>query len=400
MRTRIFHNPHVSRTLAGAPANRAPLEFHRRLPGYAPTPLVDAPGLASALGVGRVWVKDESRRLGLPAFKILGASWAVYRALCARLGAEPPAWNTLDDLAAYLAPLRPLTLAAATDGNHGRAVARMAALLGCSSRIFVPAGTAIARIRAIEGEGAIVTVVNGTYDDAVAHSAQQANDHCLVISDTSWPGYEEVPRWVIEGYSTIFWEIEDELARRGEVGPDLVAVQIGVGALAAAVVRHYRYRDGGPRTNDEGSFVRPRSSVLRPRIVGVEPTRAACVLASMRAGRIVELPGPHDSIMAGLNCGVASLVAWPAVSAGIDLFVAIEDERAREGMRALAAAGVVAGETGAAGVGGLLDLLTGEDARSVRAALGVSGATRVLVLSTEGATDPDAYARIVGRAVG
>jgi diaminopropionate ammonia-lyase len=120
----------------------------------------------------------------------------------------------------------------------------------------------------------------------------------------------------------------------------------------------------------------------------------------MRAGRIVELPGPHDSIMAGLNCGVASVVAWPAVSAGIDLFVAIEDERAREGMRALAAAGVVAGETGAAGVGGLIDLLTGEDAPSVRAALGVSGATRVLVLSTEGATDPDAYARIVGRAVG
>jgi diaminopropionate ammonia-lyase len=378
MRTRIFHNPHVSPSPAGAPADRAPLEFHRRLPGYAPTALVDAPGLAAALGVGRVWVKDESRRLGLPAFKILGASWAVYRALCARLGAEPPAWDTLDDLAARLAPLRPLTLAAATDGNHGRAVARMAALLGCSSRIFVPAGTAISRIRAIEGEGAVVTVVNGTYDEAVARSAEQANDRCLVISDTSWPGYEEVPGWVMEGYSTILWEIDDELACQGEKGPDLVAVQVGVGALAAAVARHYRQAD--------------RSS--QPRLLSVEPLHAACMLASMEAGEIVSVPGPHDSIMAGLNCGRPSIISWPTVSSGFDAFIAISDQRAREAMRQLARAGIVAGETGGSGLAGMIEL--GPDAVKNRINLGINEKTRVLLFITEGATDPLAYREILG----
>jgi diaminopropionate ammonia-lyase len=372
----IFYNPHVAHAIDEAAPDRGPLEFHRRLPGYAPTPLVDAPGLAALLGIGKVWVKDESSRLGLPAFKILGASWATYLALEERLDETFAPWHTLDQLAAQLAPLRPLTLAAATDGNPGRAVARMARLLGLGARIFVPAGTAEARIQAIAGEGAEVIVVDGTYDDAVERSAAEAGARCMVISDTSWPGYESVPRHVIEGYATIFAEVDDELARRGEQAPDLIAVQIGVGALAAAVVKHYR---GGPK------------------IVGVEPTRAACLLAAMRAGRIVDVPGPQDSIMAGLNAGRASLIAWPIVSTGIDLFAAVEDRRAREAMRALADAGVVAGETGAAGLAGLIDLLTVDDAATVRAALGVTSATRALIFATEGATDPDAYAQIVGR---
>jgi diaminopropionate ammonia-lyase len=421
MDTRIFYNPHVTHTIDKAPSDRAQLEFHLRLPGYAPTPLVDAPGLAAMLGIGKVWVKDESSRLGLPAFKILGASWATYQALKERLGGAIAPWHTLEELAAQLAPLRPLTLAAATDGNHGRAVAHMARLLGLDARIFVPAGTAEARIQAIEGEGAEVVVVDGTYDDAVERSAAEASARCLVISDTSWPGYEAVPRHVIEGYATIFAEVDDELARRGQERPDLVAVQIGVGALAAAVVIHYRGSPHlpasppsalrlSPTPGREGdSASAPASAPLPPawekrlgdggiQIVGVEPTRAACLLAAMRAGQIVDVPGPHDSIMAGLNAGRASLIAWPIVSAGIDLFAAIEDERAREAMRALADAGVVAGETGAAGLAGLIDLLTGDDATSVRAALGVTSATRALIFVTEGATDPDAYAQIVGRA--
>jgi diaminopropionate ammonia-lyase len=381
----IFYNPHVARASDAAPSDAAPLAFHRRLPGYAPTRLVDAPSLAALLGVGKVWVKDESARLGLPAFKILGASWATYHALQERLGHVFAPWRTLDELAAQLVSLRPLSLAAATDGNHGRAVAHTARLLGLDARIFVPAGTAEARIQAIADEGAEVMVVDGTYDDAVERSAAEASPRCLVISDTSWPGYEEVPRHVIAGYATIFQEVDDELARRGEQMPNLVAVQIGVGALAAAVVKHYRGR--GARDGEV-------------KIVGVEPTSAACLLAAMRAGQIVDVPGPHDSIMAGLNAGRASLIAWPIVSAGIDLFAAIEDQRAREAMRALADAGVVAGETGAAGLAGLADLLTGDNAAAVRAALGVTNATRALIFVTEGATDPDAYAQIVGRAAG
>lgn len=349
-----------------------PLAFHRRLPAYEPTPLRPAPPLAEALGLGEVWVKDESSRVGLPAFKILGASWAVYRALSERLGETPEPWETIEDLAERFAPLRPLTLATATDGNHGRAVARMARLLGLRARIFVPAGTAEARIEAIASEGAEVEEVLGSYDDAVRRAAEQASREVAVVADTALHGFEPEPRWVVEGYSTIFREVDEQAP-----GPfDLVAVQVGVGALAAAVIHHYR----------------PRGV----RIVGVEPDQAACVLASVVAGEIVSLPGHQGSIMAGLNCGTPSPVAWPAVSAGLDLLVAVEDEGAREAVRALAAAGITSGETGAAGLAGLLEALTGRGADGIRAFLGVDGSSRALVLSTEGATDPAAYRKIVG----
>jgi diaminopropionate ammonia-lyase len=377
---RFFHQPSArGRTNdAASGISRAPLEFHRRFDDYAPTPLVSAPDLAQMLSVGEVLLKVESSRLGLPAFKILGASWAVYRAIVARLGAPFEPWQSIAALAERLRPLRPMTLAAATDGNHGRAVAHMAALLGFEAKIYVPAGTAQARIDGIASEGARVEIVDGTYDDAVARSARDASERCLVISDTSWPGYEEVPRWVMEGYSTILWEIDDELARRAVAGPDLVAVQFGVGALAAAVVTHYR---------------QPKHD-RQPVILSVEPTRAACMLASMEAGEVVSVPGPHDSIMAGLNCGRPSIVAWPIVSTGIDAFIAVPDERAREAMRALARAGIVAGETGGSGVAGLIELLTGADAAGHRAALRIDRSTRVLAFVTEGATDPQAYAEI------
>jgi len=380
MSARFFLNPDAGRAkIIGASPTRAPLSFHRRLPGYAPTPLLQAPALARLLRVGEVLVKIESSRLGLPAFKILGASWAIYRALEARLGLTLEQWQTISEFKHCLAPLRPMTLATATDGNHGRAVAHMAALLELEALIYLPAGTAQARIDGIASEGAQVEVVEGTYDDAVSRAAQDASEHCLVISDTSWPGYEDVPRWVMDGYSTIFWEIDDELARPGQQSPELVAVQFGVGALAAAVVNHYRAPDRD----------------MQPKILSVEPLRAACALASMEDGEIVDVPGPHNSIMAGLNCGRASLVAWPIVSHGIDAFIAIADERAREAMRLLAAAGVVAGETGAAGLGGLLELLTGPDHTQHRADLRINETTRVLLLVTEGATDPAAYEAIV-----
>jgi len=372
--TRIHWNPKAPSESVPAP-ERAALDYHRRLPGYERSPLLEAPPLAAELGVGRLWVKDESSRLGLPSFKILGASWGVYRALDEHAGGLGD-WASVDQLAAALEPHRPLTLAAATDGNHGRAVARMAKLLGLAARIFVPAGTAAARIEGIESEGASCEVVDGTYDEAVERSAREAGERCLVISDTSWPGYFDVPRWVIEGYSTIFWEIEDQLSERAEDGPDLVVIQIGVGALAAASVRHFR-REGGRAV----------------RMVGVEPERSACVLASMEAGRLVTIPGPHDSIMAGLNCGTPSEVAWPLVSRGFDAYIAVADDRARESMRALARVDVVSGETGAAGVACLLELLDDPDARD---RLDITSDTTALVLSTEGATDPAAYEAIVG----
>ena len=377
MSIRTLINTNAGEVLDGPPPDRSPLQFHRRLPGYEKTPLVDAPGLAEALGVGKVFVKDESSRLGLPAFKVLGVSWAVYRALEERLGDEGFGhWEAIEDLKQRLEPLRPLSLVAATEGNHGRAVARVARLLGFGARIFVPGNMVAARREAIVGEGAEVVVVDGSYDEAVERSAEAEG---LLISDTSWLGYERVPSWVIEGYSTMLWEIEDELEGRGEAGPDLVVVQVGVGALATAVVTHFR-RPEAPQ---------------HPKFVAVEPARADCLFQSISAGKLVSVPGPHDSIMAGLNCGRVSLVAWPILYRSMDVLVAAEDEPAREAMRLAARAGIVAGESGAAGLGGLLQLLHHGESREARLLLGVNEDTRVLVFNSEGATDPDAYRKAV-----
>jgi diaminopropionate ammonia-lyase len=267
----------------------------------------------------------------------------------------------------------------------------MAALLGLEALIFVPDDMVQARRDAIAAEGARVVPVQGSYDDAVRLSAEAAGrgtsgtagtTSMLVISDTSWPGYEQTPRDVIAGYSTIFREIDAELEGRGEDAPDVVIVQMGVGALAAAVVQHYR----------------SAAIERRPLIVGVEPVGADCVLLSMLSGRITELPGPHRSIMAGLNCGLPSEVAWPLVSQGVDLFLAIEDERSRQAMRALAREGITAGETGAAGVGGLIELLSREQAELFRSMLGIGEKSKVLAISTEGATDPTSYEAILADA--
>jgi diaminopropionate ammonia-lyase len=373
--------PRRAETLDGA-AGADPRAFHASMPGYAPTALRSAPAAAAALGVAEVLVKDESARLGLPSFKVLGASWAVYRALLARLGAAPEEIPTFAALRDAVAALRPLSLAAATDGNHGRAVAHMAAQLGLGAAIYVPENTVRARIEAIQSEGATVTVVQGGYDDAIARSAQDASERCLVISDTSWEGYEEVPAWVIEGYATVFSEIEEQLA--GQAAPDIVAVPIGVGALAAAVVRHYRSAPG--------------PADARPRILGVEPTSAACVLESVAAGQIITLDHPQDSIMAGLNCATPSLIAWPTVSRGIDAYLAVPDGRVPEAMRLLAADAIVAGETGAGGLAGMLALAGEPQMAQARGALGLHEASRVLLLCTEGATDPEAYERLTAAA--
>ena len=165
--TKFFPNPLATSLLDEAVPGGEAYDFHQKLPDYEPSPLIDAPGIAATLGVGRVWVKDESSRFGLPAFKALGASWAIYRALLARLGGRIEPWNSFDDLKERFAPLRPLTLMAATDGNHGRAVAHMARLLGFDAHIFVPKAMAQARIEAIRGEGAQITAVDGSYDEAV-----------------------------------------------------------------------------------------------------------------------------------------------------------------------------------------------------------------------------------------
>jgi diaminopropionate ammonia-lyase len=372
--TTVISNPMAGPVEVWSPYTRSPLDFHRRLRGYRPTPLFSAPRLAQRFGFSQLLVKSENSRLGLMSFKMLGASWACYRAVAEHMGAEPGPWTTLEELAAALRPLRPLALAAATDGNHGHAVARVARWWGFEARIFVPEGTSPARTEAIAAEGATVTVVGGTYDDAVARAAQEAGPGCLVISDTSWPGYDQVPRWVIEGYSTMFFEIDDRLQAASRRSPDVVVVPVGVGALAAAAVNHWCRNQAAPL------------------IVGVEPLDANCVMASAVAGQLVTVPGPHRSVMVGLNCGTPSAVAWPLVSAGLSALVAVDDELARQAVRELAAIAIQAGESGAAAMAGLLALHAQGKAQGTM----LPSAATVLVVCTEGPTDAAEWQRSLG----
>lgn len=381
--TTVFINPNVDITIDDSFPVQDSLEafaFHKKLPGYKPSPLIHSPLLAKRLGVKNVWVKDESSRFGLPAFKFLGASWAIYKMLLKKLHGNVIPWHTFEDLKRQFEPLHPLTLVAATDGNHGRAVAHMAKLLGFEAHIFVPNNMTTARIEAIRKEGAEVTVFNGDYDETILHAAQQAKEHVLVVSDTAWEGYTEIPRWIMEGYITMFNEIDNQLDNRPI---DLFSVPIGVGGLATTSVWHYR-----------------RSELQeKPKLIGVEPNIADCMLQSMKAGHIVEVPGPHMSIMAGLNCGVPSLIAFPILQKGINAFVGIDDEYAKEAMRLLATEGIISGETGGASLGGLLALLNTNQAEKYRELFKITSDANVLIISTEGATDPFAYQRIVGQNV-
>jgi diaminopropionate ammonia-lyase len=346
--------------------------LHRALDGYAPTPLHAAPSLAAELGLGAVLLKDESSRLGLPAFKALGAWWATAWAVAARLG--EPALATTPAALRERARGSDLILVCATEGNHGRAVARAARGLGLGARVVMPARSTPGRVRAIEAEGAHVELVGGDYDAAVHHAASFADERHLVIADTSWPGYAEVPRRVVEGYATIFAELDAQLDGRRV---DLVVVPIGVGSLAAAAARHFRATPGE-----------------LPRLVGLEPIDAACALASARAGAPVSVDGEATSIMAGLNCPTPSPDAWPQVAAAFDGFCAVGDGHVFWGMRRLAADGLDRGGCAGGVVGGLHALL---DDPGRREALDLPPDATALLLLTEGVTDPAAFAAAVGR---
>jgi diaminopropionate ammonia-lyase len=343
--------------------------FHEGLPGYAPTPLTEVPGLAAELGAGRAFVKDESSRLGLPAFKILGASWAVRQLLRGDTTASAAA--TVAELRSLAAARPGLAFVTATDGNHGRAVARMARLAGVPAHVFVPAVTQPPVIAAITAEGAQVTRVAGPYDEAVAAAAEWARAHpgTELIQDTAWPDYQQVPGWIAEGYSTLFAETDAQLAAAGAAPPALVAVPVGVGSLAQAAVAHYRAAGARP-------------SRARPALLAVEPDAAACLLASLRAGTPVPVP-TAATIMAGLNCGTVSAAAWPYLSAGLDAAVAVSDAAAGRAVADLAAAGICAGPSGAASLAGARAVLTGPGSAARRTALAMGPDPVVVLLSTE-----------------
>ncbi len=318
------------------PAASAALAVHRALPGYAETALVSCPATARAIGVGEVFAKDESLRFGLPAFKMLGVAYA------ARAAVE-------------LAGGSARTLVAATDGNHGRALARVAAQLGLGARIYVPAGLGAGRVAAIVGEGAAVVVDEGTYDDAVRASADSLGAGDLLVSDTAWEGYETVPRLIVEGYRTLFIEALATAAS----APTHVVVQAGVGGLAAAAALELAEHPAC--------------------LVTAEPIDADCVRASLVAGAPTTTPGPHRSRMEGLNCGEVSMVAWPLLLGRVDAAISITDEPLADAERLLRGDGLDPGPCGAAGVAALLAL---DDEQ--RAQLGLGAGSVVLTVVTEG----------------
>jgi diaminopropionate ammonia-lyase len=353
-------------------------------PGYAATPLHRLDALAAKLGLASLRYKDERGRFGLGSFKALGGAYAVANVLRHKVmeARGLPNVTSRQLLSGAFADLvRGATVTCATDGNHGRSVAWGARLFGCSCVIFVHQHVSQGRRDAIAKYGAEVREVEGNYDDAVRHAAATART-CgwTVVSDTSYPGYRDIPLDVMHGYGVMAAEIADQL---GGTPPTHVLAQAGVGALAAAVCASFWLRWGE----------------VRPRFVVVEPLHADCVYRSLEAGRPVVVGGSLDTVMAGLACGEVSELAWEILHGGANAAVALDDAYALEAMRLLArpAAGdppIVAGETGGAGLGALL---AARDYPEIRAALALDAGSRVLLLGSEGDTDPAIYREVVGR---
>jgi diaminopropionate ammonia-lyase len=345
--------------------------------GYEPTPLHDLPALAREAPLGAIRLKDEATRFGLGSFKALGGAYAVAWILAAELARRGVASGARSaDLASdrYRHATQRITVTCATDGNHGRAVAWGAQRFHCGCVIFVHASVSPSRVDAIARYGAQVRRVPGTYDDAVREAARQAKEHgWFIVSDTSWDGYTDVPRQIMQGYRLM----ADEAAEQWDGEPPThVFVQVGVGGAAAAVSVQMRAR------------FQPA-----PALIVVEPDRAACLLASAELGQPATVPGDLDTLMAGLACGEPSVLAWQELNHAAAAFMAISDAAAVACMRLLAGHGIVGGESGVAGLAGCL--LAAADP-AAREALGLHAASRVLGFNTEGATDPALYEQLVG----
>ncbi|WP_181705532.1 diaminopropionate ammonia-lyase [Chthonobacter rhizosphaerae] len=351
-------------------------------PGYAPTPLVALPGLASRLGVGSIAYKDEGGRFGLGSFKALGGAYAVSRLLAAeverRSGVRPTVAALLSG--AHADAVGSVTVACATDGNHGRSVAWGARLFGCRCVIFIHATVSDGRRAAIAAFGAEVRRTAGNYDDSVRTAQETATaEGWFVVSDTSYPGYRDVPKDVMQGYELMALEAFEAL----EAPPTHIFLQTGVGGMAAAVAALAWRRFGADR----------------PKIVLADPEKAACFVESLAAGRPVAVHGDLDTMMAGLACGEVSELAWEILATGADAVVRLPDAAAIAAMRLLADAPfgdrpVVAGESAVAGLAALAASLKDPAAA---AALGLGPTARVLVFGTEGDTDPDLYQSLVGQ---
>jgi len=342
-------------------------DFHETI-GNKETPLVKLPGLAKRLGIGNLFLKDESHRFGLNAFKVLGASYAMYRQLKKKPQIK--------------------IFCTATDGNHGRAVAWMARKLERKALIYMPQGTVPARVRAIEKEGAEVLLIDQGYDIAVKMANARVNDgnktsenhSWALIQDTAWNGYEEVPLDIMRGYWTQAHEITKQI---GKEKIDVLLLQSGVGSWAASIVIY---------------ILKQWKNV--PLFIGVEPHSANCLFESIKAGHRVSVENDVTTTMAGLNCGSVSTLAWKILKNGLIGSISISDNLSEEAMKTLACpvSGdpiIISGESGASGLGALIGLCKTNKFRSFKEKIYLNKSSKVLVINTEGDTNPSNYQRVM-----
>lgn len=367
------------------PPVKSVLDFHRQLPEYQATPLQALPAMARKLGISQLWCKDESHRFGLKAYKVLGGAYAIARFLQQKHQLKA---LRLSDLYAHrhTGTENQLVFATTTDGNHGAGVAYMAAKLGYSSQVYVPEATVKSRIAAIEKAGGKVTVFPGSYDDAVRQIARDAQKfNWQLIADTAWNGYTQIPAWIMEGYTTVFEEAAQQL--QGQP-PTHIFIQAGVGSLAASLCRYFR------------SFY-PAQAV---KIVVVEPHSAACFFRSAQ----INDGNPHpstehmDTMMAGLACAEPNPLAWQIIRDAANYLLSCSDSIAVLGMQAYyhpqkGDPRIVSGESGAVTLGALYKILSDKNYAAIQQALGLQQDARVLLINTEGDTDPLNFQLHTGR---
>ncbi|MCM1149998.1 MAG: diaminopropionate ammonia-lyase [Butyricicoccus sp.] len=363
--------------------------FHKSFPQYDLTPLAALGGMAGRLGLGGLYVKDESYRFGLNAFKVLGGSFAMARYIASELGRDVSELDydylTSDRLREEFGQA---TFFTATDGNHGRGVAWAAKRLGQKAVVHMPKGSTQTRFDNIACEGAQVTIEEVNYDDCVRMAAAEAaqTEHGVVVQDTAWEGYEDIPSWIMQGYGTMAGEAAEQLKAAGVERPTHVFVQAGVGSLAGAVVGYF-------------SSLFPDNP---PKFAVMEARAADCLYQGAVAGdgkpRIVT--GDLQTIMAGLACGEPNTIGWEILRNHVTAFLSCPDWVSAKGMRMLAAPvkgdpQVISGESGAVGMGVISTIMEDDSYKELRQALALDGNSRVLMFSTEGDTDPDKYRKVV-----
>ncbi len=359
--------------------------FHASFPEYSVTPLANLSGLAKELGLGGVYVKDESYRFGLNAFKVLGGSFAIGSYLAGRLGVDigqlPYDRMTGKETREKLGDI---TFVTATDGNHGRGVAWTANRLGQKSVVYMPKGSALERLENIRALGSDASITELNYDDAVRLANQGAEKHgWVMVQDTAWEGYEDIPRWIMQGYTTLALEATEQLRQLSVEKPTHIFLQAGVGAMSGGITGFLRDCYG-----DE------------PVITIVEPNKADCIYRSARAGERYCVTGEMQTIMAGLACGEPCTIGWEILRDHADHFISCPEYVAAKGMRVLGNpvngdTRVVSGESGAVTLGLVAELMQNPSLDWLREPLGLGSDSRVLCISTEGDTDRENYRRIV-----